>query len=62
MHQHDHCLKVVLIAEVGVAVIAGGLVSAMSVLVVQGFFDVLFKCSKCQIQLPVARWMFSCTT
>ena len=54
MHQHDQCLKsswvgrlmlpmVVFVAEVGVAVIAGGLVSAIAVLVVQGFFDALFK-------------------
>ena len=36
---------VVFVAEVGVAVIAGGLVSAMAVLAVQGFFDALFKMS-----------------
>ena len=32
-------------AEAGVVVIAGGLVSAMSVFAVQGFFDALFKMS-----------------
>ena len=36
---------VVFVAEVGVAVIAGGLVSAMAVLAVQGFSDALFKMS-----------------
>ena len=35
----------VLVTEVGVAVIAGSLGSAMSVLVVQGFFDALFRMS-----------------
>jgi hypothetical protein len=36
---------VVLAAEAGVVVIAGGLVSAMSVLAMQGFFDALFRMS-----------------
>ena len=40
------CLPmVVLVAEAGMVVIAGDLVSAMSILVVQSFFDALFKMS-----------------